>query len=791
MSRSKKKHRPQQLASVRGWNELSAVTQKGRESDLLEALLKRASAADVLLTSIDQLGEFALTVDEIHSLLAIVKRIVPQALPGRVEPTAYERQKARSRNRQALISRAGRDIGPLPPIKDPERRKACERDLQLALPTYWPNAFSRPFSESHLVMIKRAELVILVSALFALAMPRGEGKTTICRHTVQWAINNAHAQFAFLVGATDEKGQESLQVIQADYESNPILAEDFPEICYPIWKLDGIRNRAKGQLLDGKRTLMSFGKRQLILPTVEGSPASGAIIKAGGLLSSLRGANHRLNDGTIIRPQLILLDDPQTRESAESPQQCAQRIRIITQDLLGMAGADGKLAALGTFTVVAPGDAADSILDPEKYPEWQGLRTSMLPAFPERMDLWAQYWDIFVAELLARMQRQTQKNAKQELWFVPPPATRFYEENRKEMDRGAIVSNPYRKRADELSAIQHAMNWFLRDEAAFFSEFQNDPKDPAAQEEFLTASQIANKVNGYTRGMVPLGVQWLTCSIDCHARALTWMVCGFEPNFTGYLVDYGVYPEQKSPYWRMGRARPTLKELFPGTGDEGSLYQGIKTLGEKLLNSQWKREDDATMVIDRGLIDQGYQAATIQRCLREQGWHSRLFAAFGREIGPKQYQISQYRRRAGELLGEEWLLKKGRGKGSRNVQFDTGYWKTFLARRLATIEGDPGCFSLFGKEPKNKSRNMPERSANHEFLARHLDSEVRTVLKDGDRAVDQWRLRPGSENHWLDNAVHCHVAASQCGAKIGGIEIVKRAHRRLTEIASKRNRTAA
>src|SRR5690606_32967135 len=114
-----------------------------------------------------------------------------------------------------------------------------------------------------------------------------------------------------------------------------------------------------------------------------------------------------------------------------------------------------------------------------------------------------------------------------------------------------------------------------------------------------------------------------------------------------------------------------------------------------------------------GLIDQGYMAATVQRCLREQRWYNVLFAAFGREIGPRQIPITQFKRRAGELLGEEWLLKRGRSKTGRSVQFDTNYWKTFVHRRLATQNGDPGCLTIFGKEPKDTARKLPERPANH------------------------------------------------------------------------------
>ena len=86
-------------------------------------------------------------------------------------------------------------------------------------------------------------------------------------------------------------------------------------------------------------------------------------------------------------------------------------------------------------------------------------------------------------------------------------ATEFYRANREAMDAGAIVAWPQRHNEDELSAIQHAMNLRLRDEAAFFAEYQNEPIVEEIGEEMLTAEQIAAKLNGYRPGEIPARLQ--------------------------------------------------------------------------------------------------------------------------------------------------------------------------------------------------------------------------------------------------------------------------------------------
>ena len=93
---------------------------------------------------------------------------------------------------------------------------------------------------------------------------------------------------------------------------------------------------------------------------------------------------HKRVDGQSVRPSLVLIDDPQTDESARSPSQCETRERILAGAILGLAGPGKKIAGLMTITVVRPEDMADRLLDREKHPQWQGERTRMVYSFPYR-----------------------------------------------------------------------------------------------------------------------------------------------------------------------------------------------------------------------------------------------------------------------------------------------------------------------------------------------------------------------------------------------------------------------
>lgn len=278
-------------------------------------------------------------------------------------------------------------------------------------------------------------------------------------------------------------------------------------------------------------TGIGWTAREIILPTMPGSLASAAIIRVAGITGRIRGMKYKRSDGQAVRPTLVVLDDPQTDESARSLSQCANRESILAGAVLGLAGPGKKISGIMPCTVIRPGDMADSILDRDKHPEWNGERTKMVYSFPENEKLWLEY-----AELRADSLRAGRHGEE---------ATEFYRPRRTEMDKGAVVAWPERYNPDEISALQHAMNLRLRDEAAFFAEYQNEPLLADVNDDELTADQIGSRLNKLARGVPPIAVQHITMFIDVQGTLLYYVVCGWEKDFTGYVLDYGTWPDQQ------------------------------------------------------------------------------------------------------------------------------------------------------------------------------------------------------------------------------------------------------
>jgi hypothetical protein len=171
-----------------------------------------------------------------------------------------------------------------------------------------------------------------------------------------------HREFVCLIGSDEGHAMDMLDAIKMELEGNELLLEDFPEVVYPIHCLDGIANRCNGQLYKGERTHISWTAREIVLPTIPGSKASGAIIKIAGIMGRIRGMKYKRADGKTVRPSLVVLDDPQTDELARSLSQCATRESIL-------AGPGKKISGIIPCTVIRPGNDKT-----RSFPGWSTCR---------------------------------------------------------------------------------------------------------------------------------------------------------------------------------------------------------------------------------------------------------------------------------------------------------------------------------------------------------------------------------------------------------------------------------
>ena len=659
---------------------------------------------------------------------------------------SYEDRRNAERDRQAEQSLAGRDIGPLPEVVNPDRKAACERNFQLFCESYFPETYALAWSPDHLKVIEKIETAVLRGGLFALALPRGSGKTTITESAALWSMLYGHREFVVLIGATESAALELLDSLKTELEVNERLAEDFPEVCYPVAQLEGIANRCAGQLYKGERTRITWTSNEIVLPTVEGSRASGIIVRVAGITGRIRGMKFKRSDGRNVRPSLVVIDDPQTSESAGSLEQTRKRVRVLAGDILGLAGPGQKISGIMPCTIIRPGDMADIILNRNTHPDWNGEKTRMVYRFPTNMKLWEEY-----AEIRAEALR-TEGNFQK--------ATEFYLANREAMDAGAEVSWEARFNHDEVSALQHAMNLKFQDEAAFQSEYQNDPlPDDTADDSLLSVDEICAKINGLARRRVPLKCDRLTMFVDVQKALLFYVVIAWAEDFTGAVIDYGSWPDQHRHEYSLADANPSIQTLFPKAGFEGALYAALSALTDECLGREWEREDGAVLKIERALVDANWGQSTdvVYQFCRQSSHAGVILPSHGRYVGASSKPMTEYRKQQGDRLGFNWMIPNVAGKRAiRHVIYDTNYWKSFIHARLAVPVGDKGSLTLYGRIP-----------GAHQLFAEHLTAEYRVKTQGRGRTVDEWKLKPQShDNHFLDCVAGCAVCGSMLGASL-------------------------
>ncbi|MDI1342834.1 MAG: phage terminase large subunit family protein [Pseudolabrys sp.] len=661
--------------------------------------------------------------------------------------SAYERHRDRMAGVQADQSRRGREIGPIPPVVDPARRAEGEGSLRRFCEIYFPARFFRAWSPDHIKVLARMEDVIRNGGLFAIAMPRGSGKTSIVEVAVIFALVFGFRKYVALIGATEPKAEQMLDSIKIELQNNDLLLEDFPEVCFPIRKLERVTQRARAQMTGGHHTFMAWEKKEVVLPTVIDSRASGGRIEVAGLTGAIRGMKFTRANGAVERPDLVIPDDPQTDESAKSESQCNQREGLIKGAVLGLGGPGVRISGFMPCTIIEPDDMAARILDRKRNPIWQGERMQLVYRWAEGKKA-EQLWETY----------RERRNQSFENGGKGETSDAHYKKNRKAMDAGALVAWEERKEPGELSALQHAWNIRIdRGDRAFFAEYQNDPL-PAieANADDLKPDEIASKVNGLGRADLPVDASALTMFIDVQQKALFWLIAAWAPDFTGSIVDYGTWPDQPADNYRLSEIRRTIARAIPKSSVEGGIYEALVKLCGEQLRREFKAANGATLKVSRCLVDANWGRSTevVYQFARQGEWAGIVSPSHGKYYGASSLPFAEHKPLPGERIGYRWRIPPSTGRRAvRYVLFDTNWWKSFVADRMRVSVGDRGSLSLWGS-PRTT----------HQMFAEHMTSERRIPVEARGRKVDEWRIKqPGLDNHFLDCIVGAAVAASVLG----------------------------
>lgn len=684
---------------------------------------------------IKELGHDSLTAREARALNTFKKlqKTATKATERKgITPTDNLSEKGKQKRAYDLKAKrtmraAGRDIF-IPPVVNPERKESCRYDLKLFCTTYFMDRFDKPFCKDHDDLILAIQNAVLNGDLKGFALPRGSGKTTICEVGVIWAALYGHSKFLVILASNTAAAEEELLAsIMITMDTTDELYEDFPHACAPIRALEGENKRCIGQTFQGQQTHIQWKKARVILPKIPDSECSETIIDATGILGRVRGKKHTTSIGKIVRPDFVMIDDPQTDESAASYSQCVKRLKVITGAVLGMAGPGKSISAVMPCTVIQRGDMADTALDRELHPEWQGTRVKMV-------EKWADVHDTEWLQTYAGLRQEGLRNSD-----GGEAGNKYYRDNQAMMDKGSVVywAERFNEGKGEISAIQNAYNLLIdRGESIFQAEYQNDPLEEfAGQEKQLTEREIhARAIEPTKRREVPLGYETLTAFIDCGKGTLHYAIVAAGDFFSSCIIDYGKY--EFSTGGKSG-------------GIEGHLYTALENLCNLILPKNYPCANGTEHKILQIAIDAGWQTQTVYRFTR----NSQFSNSMNPYMGQSHEGFRIPRKTPKARSGDAWFVQRTAKKEALLFHSNVDFWKSFVEERFRVPIGGRGALTIF-------KRHHPE-------FCGHMVAEKRTMktAKTGEEYA-KWEPKPGMANHWLDCVVGACAMAHYMGVRL-------------------------
>ncbi|MEO1619381.1 MAG: hypothetical protein AAFV88_26350, partial [Planctomycetota bacterium] len=185
-------------------------------------------------------------------------------------------------------------------------------------------------------------------------------------------------------------------------------------------------------------------------------------------------------------------------------------------------------------------------------------------------------------------------------------------------------------------------------------------------------------------------------------------VAAWTDDFTGWVIDYGYWPGQKSRYFEKSSAPMTLRDKYPDQAAESEsamLHVGLADLCKSILGRKYLREDGTEQAVDTCMVDANYgpEQPTIYEFCKLSPYCDKLLPSHGMATGINKPPMHAKRQQRGEIVGWNWRMPSlaKTTKTIRYINFDANEWKVFMFKRLAASRGAVGCLELPGKRPED------------------------------------------------------------------------------------------
>lgn len=655
-----------------------------------------------------------------------------------------ERAKKAARRPMSVAERvrahvaAQNEIGDIPRIRHRRLRESCRRDLLRFGMMYFGRTRILRHAPSGFIVkayVLPLQEVILHGGQFVVEFPRGAGKTTWMQIALIWALVYGHRRYSVVVAASGRLAKKFLKNCMRMMWTTPGVLSDFPAVAVPFAKLGGVTQRAASQTYRGAPTLIEPGAESVKFPMLRdeaGSPLEegcGATLVAVGKGAAVKGQNDMGE-----RPDIVLLDDPQTRKDAGSASATQAIDEYIHGDILGLGGHDAPpISCLVSVTPIAPGDIATRLVSPMLHPEWITVVQPLVMEWPKDHErLVAEFLEAYRAD--AARQDATRTLSR-----------RYYLDHVADFAGMKMLDEQAYDHDGEVDARHHALNLIGKAGIkAFRAEYQLRVDDIGGSK-VLEAETVARNVNGYRRGVLPPGCVGAVAFCDVNIRdgaGLSWVVLGFAKGRCASVVDYGRLPEY-------GALVP------PGTNPskrDQIVAAAVRAVVDQMAARRFVRPGKTAVPLNALCFDRGWSASVISRTLavtrKTKPLPFALLCSLGRGWSNFAAGEKKVKRWGDHVVARESML-------GDYLEIHADYWREISQGGFFSPPLTPGSTSVFGKDP---AEHFATRFAN-EVSAERLEMRY----TDPASKKEAWKFTHADANHWGDALGGCFAVGSWFG----------------------------
>ena len=440
-----------------------------------------------------------------------------------------ESEAARKRESRA----AGNEIVRQGPA-DAARRRRLEKNPEKWLQWYFPNIFTLPFSDGHREIIRAIVRTDAAGKDMVVAAPRGEGKTNIMRYMTIYLVVTKRAKFPAMGGWQSRSASEAFSTWVIAITSERLVA-DYPEYFAPF-AVSTHANRLPRLHWQGEDRPTGAAIKSKLMQIV--FPDGLGAIAAGSLQGDVKGLNITTADGMSLRPDKLLLDDPQDVKRAADPKFVADTLKQIDTQWLCLAGPDSRISMMVACTIYAPDDVGESL---GKRRNTVFVRIPRVVSWPVDFEkpesrtrqLWDRWFDLYDDDKTRDM------------------AFKFYRRNKKAMCEGFAVSWKYRfdKAKGDPDAFFSAMvDYYTKGRDAFFSEYQNQPVAHETKYYELKPKHVLEHIVELHENEVPEDTVFVSLSTDInYSYGLTYEASAFTRSGACHVFAKGVWCQKPLP----------------------------------------------------------------------------------------------------------------------------------------------------------------------------------------------------------------------------------------------------